>query len=106
MQTLQSTGDVRFTPNSGHDRSHSSTLATKQEKRIRQRAPIVIVPPVAPRRIASLVVPIAPGKKEAVAPEVVARKVVIGRRLARYKPALRLVAQHRDKFGAIISLAA
>ena len=48
-------------------------------------------------------VPIAPGKKEAgVAPDVVARKVG---RLARYKPALRLVAQHRDKFGAIIGLA-
>src|SRR5262249_43750698 len=74
-------------------------LATKQEKRIRQRPPIVIVPLIvaAPRRI----VPIAPGKKEAV----VARKVAIGGRLARYKPALRLVAQHRDKFGAIVGLA-
>src|SRR5262245_41450185 len=114
---------VCFTPESGHvrrtcpcplraksrhDRPHSSTLATKQEKRIRQRPPIVIVPLIvaAPRRIASLDVPIAPGKKEAgVAPDVVARKVAIGGRLARYKPALRLVAQHRDKFGAIVGLA-
>src|ERR1019366_4783225 len=93
---------------SRHDRPHSSTLAPKQEKRIRLRPPIVIDPPIvaAPRRIASLDVPIAPGKKEAgVAPEVVARKVAIGGRLARYKPALRLVAQHRDKFGAIVGLA-
>ena len=88
-----------------HDRPHSSTLATKREKR--QRPPIVIVPLIvaAPRRIASLEVPIAPGKKEAgVAPDVVARKVGIGGRLARYKAALRLVAQHRDKFGAIVGL--
>src|SRR5450759_3623717 len=93
---------------SGHDRPHSSTLAPKQEKRIRLRPPIVIDPPIvaAPRRIASLDVPIAPGKKEAgVAPEVVARKVAIGGRLARYKAALGLVAQHRDKFGAIVGLA-
>src|ERR1035437_2952063 len=115
--------NVRYAPNSDqilrrskmtrcaksrHDRPHSSTLAPKQEKRIRLRPPIVIDPPIvaAPRRIASLDVPIAPGKKEAgVAPEVVARKVAIGGRLARYKPALRLVAQHRDKFGAIVGLA-
>src|SRR5215510_2396533 len=84
---------------SRHNGPHSSTLATKQEKRIRQRPPIVIVPLIvaAPRRI----VPIAPGRKEAV----IARKVAIGGRLARYKPALRLVAQHRDKFGAIVGLA-
>src|SRR6185312_564922 len=84
---------------SGHDRPHSSTLATKHKKRIRQRPPIVIVPLIvaAPRRI----VPIAPGNKEAV----VARKVAIVGRLARYKPALRLVTQHRDKFGAIVGLA-
>src|SRR5262245_63988721 len=83
---------------SRHDRPHSGTLATKKEKRIRQRPPIVIVPLIvaAPRHI----VPIASGKKEAV----VARKVAIVGRLARYKPALRLVAQHRDKFGAIVGL--
>src|SRR5262249_60444348 len=94
---------------SRHDRPHSSTLATKQEKRIRQRPPIVIVPLIvaAPRRIASLDVPIAPGKKEAaVASEVVARKVDVGASPARYKPALRLVAQHGDKFGAIVGLSA
>jgi hypothetical protein len=47
---------------SRHDRSHSSTLAIKQEKRIRQRPPIVIAPLIvaALRRIASLVVPIVP----------------------------------------------
>src|ERR1700686_3370663 len=115
--------NARFTPNNGHsrvrlecplsaksrhDRPHSSTLAPKLEKQIRPRRPIIIDPPIvaAPRRIASLDVPIAPGKKEAgVAPEVVARKVAIGGRLTRYKPALRLVAQHRDKFGAIVGLA-
>src|SRR5262245_59334041 len=65
---------------SRHDRPHSSTLATKQEKRIRQRPPVVIVPLIvaAPRHI----VPIAPGKKEAV----VAHKGAIVGRLARYKP--------------------
>src|SRR4029453_9434076 len=61
----------------------------------------------AARRIAGLDVPIALEKREAgVAPEVVARKVDAGARPARYKPALRLVAQHRDKFGAIVGLAA
>src|SRR3974377_509175 len=93
---------------SKHDRPHSSTLATKQEKkRIRQRPPIVIVPPIvaAPGRIASLDTPIAPEKKAGGALEVVARKIDIGARLARYKSALRLVAQHRDEFGAIVGLA-
>src|SRR5262245_39850887 len=61
----------------------------------------------APRRITGLDAPIALEKREAgVAPEVVARKVDGGARPARYKPALRLVAQHRDKFGAIVGLAA
>src|SRR6516225_6123996 len=86
---------------SKHDRPHSSTLATKQEKkRIRQRPPIVIVPPIVAAHV-----PIAPEKKAVVAPDVVARKVAIGGRLARYKSALRLVAQHRDEFGAIVGLA-
>src|SRR6185295_10609751 len=78
-----------------------AALATKQEKRIR-RPPIVIVPLIvaAARRIARLDAPIASGKKEAV----VARKVVNGGRLARYKPALRLVAEHRDKLSAIVGL--
>src|SRR6516165_3395731 len=95
-------GEITRWAKSKHDRPHSSTLATKQEKkRIRQRPPIVIVPPIVAAHV-----PIAPGKKEAgVAPDVVARKVAIGGRLARYKPALRLVAQHRDKFGAIVGLA-
>src|SRR4029453_2663251 len=88
-------GHFCFGPNR-HDRPHSSTLATKQEKRIRQRPPIVIVPLIvaAPRRI----VPIAPGKKEAV----VGRKVALVGRLARYEPALRLVAQSTVKFGGVV----
>ena len=50
--------------------------------------------------------PNCPGKKEAgVAPEVVARNEGIGRRLARYEATLGLIAQHRDKFGAIVGLA-
>ena len=76
---FSATRHVRFGAKSRHDRPHSSTLATKQEKRIRQRPPIVIVPLIvaAPRRIASLDVPIAPGKKEAgVAPDVVVRKEI------------------------------
>src|SRR5215472_15565988 len=78
------------------------TLATKQEKWIWRRSPIVIVPlkVAAPRRVASLDVPIASGKKETV----VARKVAIGSRLARYKPSLRLVAQQRNKLSAIVGL--
>src|SRR5450759_3088568 len=66
---------------SRHDRPHSSTLAPKQEKRIRLRPPIVIDPPIvaAPRHSASLDVPMAPGKKEAVVvPDVVARNEGIG----------------------------
>src|SRR5476649_467202 len=53
---------------SRHDRPHSSTLAPKLEKQIRPPRPIIIDPPIvaAPRRIASLDVPIAPGKKEPV----------------------------------------
>jgi hypothetical protein len=52
--------------------------------------------------------PIALEKREeaGAAPEIVARKLDVGARPARYKPALRLVAQHRDKFGAIVGLAA
>jgi NAD(P)-dependent dehydrogenase (short-subunit alcohol dehydrogenase family) len=61
-------------------------------------------PPVivaAPRRIA----PIAIEKREAaVSPNVVVGKVDVAARLARYKSALRLIAQHRDKFGAIVGL--
>src|SRR4030095_16635430 len=92
-------GHFCFGPNR-HDRPHSSTLATKQEKRIRQRPPIVIVPLIV--AAARGIVPSARGKKEAGVP----RKVAIVGRLARYKPALRLVAQHRDKFGAIVGLGA
>src|SRR5659263_517761 len=61
------------------------------KRRCRVLPPTLLYPMIvaAPTRIASLEVPIALGKKEAgVAPEVVARKVAIGGRLARYKPAL------------------
>ena len=46
-------------------------------------------------------------KSEAVVvPEVVARNEGIGRRLARYEATLGLIAQHRDKLGAIVGLGA
>ena len=48
-------------------------------------------------------------KKEpeaAVVPDVVARNEGIGRRLARYEATLGLIAQHRDKLGAIVCLGA
>jgi hypothetical protein len=81
-------------------------LATKQEKRIRQRTPIVIVPLIvaAPRR--SLEVPIPPVKKEVVVVPAVARNEGFGRRVARDEAALGLVVQHRDELGAIVGLGA
>src|SRR5664280_1919768 len=71
-------------------------------------APLYWTIVVAPTRIASLEVPIALEKREAVvAPAVVARNEGVGRRnLARDKAALRLIAQHRDKLGAVVGLAA
>ena len=67
--------------------------------------PVIVA---AARRIAGLDVPIPLEKREeaGAAPEIAARKVDGGARPACYKPALRLVAQHRDKFGAIVGLAA
>src|SRR5256885_1122611 len=66
------------------------------------------LPPAAtPACIAGLAAPIASEKREAAAAlEAVARNVDVGGRLARDEPALRLVAQHRDEFGAIVGLAA
>src|SRR5665213_3759204 len=59
----------------------------------------------APTRIVGA--PIALEKREAaVVPAVVARNADVGRNLARYKAALRLIAQHRDELGAVIGLAA
>src|SRR5674476_854811 len=68
-------------------------------------APLYWTIVVAPTRIASLEVPIALEKREAVvAPAVVARNEGVGRRLARYKAALGLIAQHRDKFLSLIHI--
>src|SRR5262245_63301755 len=76
-------------------------LATKQEKRTRHRPPVVVVPLIIAAPRASLEVPIAPGKKEAVVVlEVVAHNEVIGRMLARDEAALGVVVQHRDELGA------
>src|SRR2546421_10733513 len=59
------------------------------------------------KRIARLGVPIAPKEAEAVvAPVIAARNGDIDRRLARHETALRLVVQHRDELGAIVSLTA
>src|SRR5450759_5420406 len=61
----------------------------------------------APTRSASLEVPIALEKRETVVvPDVVARNEGIGRRLARYEATLGLIAQHRDKLGSVVGLAA
>src|SRR5262249_55630283 len=66
-----------------------------------------IVRAAPPTRIAILGVPIALEEGAAVvAPEIVARNEVIGRGLTRYEAALGLVAQHRDKLGAIVGLGA
>src|SRR5450631_2684084 len=61
-----------------------------------------------PGGIASLGAPIALKNEPeaAVVPDVVARNEGFGRRLARYEAALGLIAQHRDKLGAIIGLGA
>jgi len=68
----------------------------------------MIVLAAAPRRIASLGVPIAleKGAEAVVAPDVSARNEGIDRRPARYEAALGLIAQHRDKLGAIVGLGA
>src|SRR6478736_1259221 len=55
-----------------------------------------------PTGIAGLGTPTALRKKEPVVPEVVVRNVDIGRNLARYEATLGLIAQHRDKLGAIV----
>ena len=72
-------------------------------------APLYWTIVVAPTRIAGLGVPIALEKREAVvAPAVAARNEGIAwrRNLARYEAALGLIAQHRDKLGAVVGLAA
>src|SRR5450631_132461 len=68
----------------------------------------MIVLAAAATRIAGLRVPIALEKRtEAVIiPVVTVRVAHIGRRLARHETALGLVAQHRDKFSAIVGFAA
>src|SRR5665213_4377283 len=66
-----------------------------------------------PAGIASLGAPIALKKEPedavvsaVVVPDVVARYEGFGRRFARYEAPLRLIAQHRDKLGAIVGLGA
>src|SRR5665647_805410 len=56
----------------------------------------------------SLGLPIAMERRAeaVVVPDVVARNEGIGRRLARYEATLGLIAQHRDKLGAIVGLGA
>src|ERR1039457_300380 len=79
------------------------------KRRCRVLPPALLYPMIvaAPTRIASLEVPITLEKREAVVtPAVVARNEDVGRRLARYKAALGLIAQHRDKLGAVVGLAA
>src|SRR5215813_5223011 len=67
---------------------------------------VLTAPP--PTGIASLWAPIALKKEPeaVVVPEVVARNEGLGRRLARYEATLGLIAQHRDKFGAIVGFGA
>jgi hypothetical protein len=67
-----------------------------------------IVLAVPPTGIASLGTPIALKKEPeaVVVPDVVARNEGVGRGLARYEATLRLIAQHRDKLGAIVGLGA
>src|SRR4029077_4748184 len=72
-----------------------------------------IAPAARPTGVASWGAPIALKKEpEAVVipavviPEVVARNEGFGRRLARYEATLGLIAQHRDKLGAIVCLGA
>jgi hypothetical protein len=59
-------------------------------------------------RIATLVIPIAleKGIEATIVLNIIARNAGVHGRLARYKTALGLVAQHRDKLGAIIGLGA
>src|SRR5664279_5359642 len=84
-----------------------SAFPPKQRCRVLPPARLYPIIVAAPTRIASLEVPIALEKREAVvAPAVVARNADVGRRLARYKAALGLIAQHRDKLGAVVGLAA
>src|SRR5664279_5778156 len=85
-----------------------SAFPPKQRCRVLPPARLYPIIVAAPTRIASLEVPIALEKREAVvAPAVVARNEGVGRRnLARDKAALRLIAQHRDKLGAVVGLAA
>src|SRR3974377_1846488 len=91
----------------GQAHPNYTTHTPNKKKMVGSRSLRAKAPPIvaASGRIASLDTPIAPEKKASVALEVVARKIDIGGRLARYKPALRLVAQHRDEFGAIVGLA-
>jgi hypothetical protein len=59
-------------------------------------------------RIAMLVIPIAleKGIEATIVLNIIARNAGFGGRLARYKTALGLVAQHCDKLGTIVSLGA
>src|ERR1700704_2269789 len=67
----------------------------------------IIVLAAAPPRIGSLGIPrLEKGPRAVVVPEIAAGSESIGRRLARDEAALRLVAQYRDKLGAIVGLAA
>src|SRR5262245_11592645 len=79
---------------------------TSQGERTMQQTHNFNPPRVLPPAPSHPIIALEKREEAGAAPEVVARKVDAGARPARYKPALRLVAQYGDKFGAIIGLAA